>query len=119
MRCIETPDIGYLVVWGVSDNTRSYWDNTGAERLGYRPMQNSEDYAADVLSRPTARPDRTALSGWRVRHPGLHACGSKARLMGQLSSGTREKLKAVSTATLEAASSSGACATSSSRMCIR
>ena len=52
MRCIEAPDIGYLVVWGVSDNTRSYWDNAGAERLGYRPTQNSEDYAAEVLSQP-------------------------------------------------------------------
>ena len=51
-RCIEAPDIGYMAVWGVSANTRSWWDNTGAERLGYRPTQNSEDYAADVLSRP-------------------------------------------------------------------
>ncbi len=53
MRCIEVPDIGYLVVWGVSNNTRSYWDNSGAERLGYRPMQNSEDYAEEILSSRT------------------------------------------------------------------
>ena len=52
MRCIEVPDIGYLVVWGVSNNTRSYWDNSGAERLGYRPVQNSEDYAEEILKQP-------------------------------------------------------------------
>ena len=52
MRCIEAPDIGYLVVWGVSNNTRSYWDNSGAERLGYRPVQNSEDYAEEILKQP-------------------------------------------------------------------
>ena len=52
LRCIEAPDIGYLTVWGVSANTRSYWDNSGAARLGYRPTQNAEDYAAEVLSRP-------------------------------------------------------------------
>ena len=52
LRCIEAPDLGYLVVWGVSANTRSYWDNAGAERLGYRPTQNAEDYVAEVLSRP-------------------------------------------------------------------
>ena len=52
MCCIETPDIGYLAVWGVSANTRSYWDQSGAERLGYRPTQNAEDYATEVLSRP-------------------------------------------------------------------
>lgn len=52
LRCIEASHIGYLTVWGVSANTRSYWDNDGAARLGYRPTQNAEDYAADVLSRP-------------------------------------------------------------------
>ena len=51
MRCIETPDVGYTAVWGVSDNTRSYWDNTG-ECLGYRPRQNAEDYAAGILGQP-------------------------------------------------------------------
>jgi len=49
MQSITVPDIGYLVVWGVSNNTRSYWSNEGAERLGYRPVQNAEDYAAEIL----------------------------------------------------------------------
>jgi uronate dehydrogenase len=49
MQCITVPDIGYLVVWGVSNNTRSYWSNEGAERLGYRPVQNAEDYSAEIL----------------------------------------------------------------------
>lgn len=51
-RCITVPDIGYLAVWGVSANTRSYWDNTGAEKLGYHPTQNAEDYAAEILAKP-------------------------------------------------------------------
>jgi uronate dehydrogenase len=51
MCCIEAPQIGYLAVWGVSDNTRSYWDPTGSERLGYRPQQNAEDYADEILRR--------------------------------------------------------------------
>jgi uronate dehydrogenase len=49
MQCIEAPGIGYLVVWGISNNTRSYWDNSGAARLGYRPVQNAEDYAEAIL----------------------------------------------------------------------
>ena len=52
MRCIETPKIGFMVVWGVSNNTRSYWRQDGAERLGYRPTQNAEAYAQDILGRP-------------------------------------------------------------------
>lgn len=51
-RCITVPDIGYLVAWGVSANTRSYWNNAGAVALGYRPTQNSEDYAAEILAKP-------------------------------------------------------------------
>jgi len=51
-RCIEAEDVGFLVVWGVSANKRSWWDNRGAERLGFRPTQDAEAYAAEVLSRP-------------------------------------------------------------------
>jgi uronate dehydrogenase len=49
MRCIEAPDVGYLAVWGVSNNARSYWDPTGAERLGYNPVQDAEDFADEIL----------------------------------------------------------------------
>jgi uronate dehydrogenase len=51
MRCIEAPPVGYLAVWGVSANTRSYWEPTGSERLGYHPRQNAEDYAEEILAR--------------------------------------------------------------------
>ena len=53
-RSIDTPDLGFEVVWGVSANTRSYWDNAGAARLNYRPTQNAEDYASEILAKPNA-----------------------------------------------------------------
>jgi uronate dehydrogenase len=49
MACITAPKVGFLVAWGVSNNTRSYWAPTSCEQLGYRPVQNSEDFAADIL----------------------------------------------------------------------
>jgi uronate dehydrogenase len=49
MGCITTPEVGFLVAWGVSNNTRSYWTPTGCERIGYRPTQNSEEFAAEIL----------------------------------------------------------------------
>jgi uronate dehydrogenase len=53
MCCIEAPKVGYVAVWGVSANTRSYWNNSAAaERIGYRPVQNAEDYAAEILGKP-------------------------------------------------------------------
>jgi uronate dehydrogenase len=51
-QSVNVPDIGYQVVWGVSNNTRSYWDNSGAARLAYQPRQNAEDYAARILANP-------------------------------------------------------------------
>jgi uronate dehydrogenase len=53
LQCINVPEVGYMAVWGVSNNTRSYWDNTGpAEKLGYRPKQNAEDWAEQILKQP-------------------------------------------------------------------
>jgi len=53
-RFVEAEDIGgFLVVWGVSANTRSWWDNSGgADKLGYQPKQNAEDYAEQILAGP-------------------------------------------------------------------
>lgn len=49
-RSIEADDIGFLVAWGVSNNSRSYWNNDGAARLGYQPRDNAEDFAAEILN---------------------------------------------------------------------
>jgi len=47
---IEHPDIRFEIVYGMSDNARGWWDNANAHRLGYRPADRSEDYAAEVLA---------------------------------------------------------------------
>ena len=49
-RAVTVPKVGCLTVWGVSANTRSWWDNAPAAALGYKPQQNAEDYAAEILS---------------------------------------------------------------------
>ena len=46
---IDHPDIRLEVVYGVSDNKRSWYDNSNAQRLGYRPQDRSEDHAEQVL----------------------------------------------------------------------
>jgi uronate dehydrogenase len=48
MRCLAAPAVGFLQVWGVSNNARSYWSNDDAVHLGYHPVQNAEDYAAQI-----------------------------------------------------------------------
>lgn len=48
--CIEAPEVGYATVWGVSANTRSYWGKDDAAKIGYRPRQNAEDFAGEILN---------------------------------------------------------------------
>jgi uronate dehydrogenase len=57
---IEHPDIRFEIVYGVSRNQRSWYDNSNAERLGYRPKDDSEAYAAEVLAREKATADPVA-----------------------------------------------------------
>lgn len=52
-RCIDAPDYRYLLLYGVSNNTRSRWKNPEAAGIGYVPQDNAEDYAA-VLEGKTA-----------------------------------------------------------------
>jgi uronate dehydrogenase len=49
-RCIDHPDYHFVVIYGVSNNLRSRWDNTNAKFLGYKPEDDSETYAAEILA---------------------------------------------------------------------
>ncbi len=46
---LEHPGIRNEIVYGISDNRRAWWNNDNATRLGYRPQDRSEDYAADAM----------------------------------------------------------------------
>lgn len=48
---IEHPEIRFEIVYGVSGNQRSWYDNFNAVRLGYRPLDDAETFAAEVLAR--------------------------------------------------------------------
>ncbi|MEM8751708.1 MAG: NAD(P)-dependent oxidoreductase [Pseudomonadota bacterium] len=49
-KSVDTPIVGFTVVYGVSDNDRCPVDNAGAAVLGYRPKDNAEDFAAEVFA---------------------------------------------------------------------
>jgi len=51
---IEHPQVKFEIVYGVSGNKRSWYDNSNAHRLGYRPQDDSEAYAAEVLKNEKA-----------------------------------------------------------------
>ena len=47
---LEREGLHFEIVYGVSDNARSWYDNANAARLGYRPVDKAEDYAEEVLA---------------------------------------------------------------------
>jgi uronate dehydrogenase len=48
---IDHPDIRFEIVYGVSGNTRSWYDNSNATRLGYEPQDNAEDFSREILAK--------------------------------------------------------------------
>lgn len=57
---IDHPGIRFEIVYGVSGNRRSWYDNSNAHRLGYRPQDDSEGQAGEVLARE--KPPADAVS---------------------------------------------------------
>lgn len=49
-RAIDTPSVGFTIAYGVSANDRAPVDNTSASFLGYRPKDNAEQFAAQILA---------------------------------------------------------------------
>ncbi len=54
---IDHPDVKFEIVYGVSDNHRAWYDNSNAYRLGYRPIDKSEAYAASLLAKHQDNPN--------------------------------------------------------------
>ncbi|MGI9386968.1 MAG: NAD-dependent epimerase/dehydratase family protein, partial [Methyloligellaceae bacterium] len=48
---LDHPEIDFNIVYGASENARTWWDNRAAFELGYRPEDQSEDYATEVLAK--------------------------------------------------------------------
>jgi uronate dehydrogenase len=57
---IEHPDIRFEIVYGISRNKRAWYDNSNAFRLGYRPQDDSEIFAQEVLQKEKLSTDDIA-----------------------------------------------------------
>jgi uronate dehydrogenase len=53
VRCALTaPDVRHTIVYGVSDNKNSWWDNSKAAHLGFKPLDNTEPWRASREAMP-------------------------------------------------------------------
>ena len=64
--CLSAPELHFATVFGISDNTRARWDLAAARRLGYRPRDDAEQYAAELL-------DAARRAGGQGRPTGFRA----------------------------------------------
>jgi len=67
-RAIDTPTVGFRVVYGISNNDRAPVDNAKAAFLGYKPKDNAEIYADEMLAR-AAPADPTDLAQMCIGGP--------------------------------------------------
>jgi len=54
--CLSTPMLGHTIVFGMSDNPVTWWDNSRARHVGYRPQDSSEPFREALYAR-TPAPD--------------------------------------------------------------
>lgn len=48
VAALSAPVVGHSIIYGVSDNNTTWWDNTSASHVGYRPRDSSEPFRAKV-----------------------------------------------------------------------
>jgi uronate dehydrogenase len=60
---LTTPSPGYAVLYGISANTRAWWDLEPGRRLGYEPLDDAEEFAAQVGARPDDEDEARHVGG--------------------------------------------------------
>jgi uronate dehydrogenase len=59
-RALVTPQVGHTIIYGASANRDSWWDNSQASHLGWRPHDSSEDFRGRVETQPALPADDPA-----------------------------------------------------------
>jgi uronate dehydrogenase len=70
LRCIEADAVGCTAVWGISRNTRAWYDLSEGNAIGYAPQQDAERWADEILARPDTMDEvgRTFQGGTFASH---------------------------------------------------
>ena len=54
--CLTTPVLGHSIVFGVSDNSVTWYENAQAKHVGYHPKDSSDPYR-EAIFKKTPEPD--------------------------------------------------------------
>jgi len=53
VAAMTAPVVGHSIIYGVSDNALTWWDNSTAKHVGFRPQDTSEVFRAEIEQRHT------------------------------------------------------------------
>jgi uronate dehydrogenase len=51
VAALTAPVVGHSVIYGMSDNATTWWDNTPAKHIGYRPQDSADVFRQQVQAR--------------------------------------------------------------------
>jgi uronate dehydrogenase len=51
VAALTAPVVGHSIIYGMSDNSTTWWDNTCARHIGYRPRDSSDVFRDEVEAR--------------------------------------------------------------------
>lgn len=65
-RCLEAQEVGYSIVYGVSANSRRWWNNEKTAFLGFRPVDSADAFETSLAELPISPEDPAShLQGGR------------------------------------------------------
>ena len=82
---IDHPEVKFEIVYGISNNRRAWYDNSNAARLGYKPQDDSEAYAAEFANEKPGNPVAEKYQGGifcvveEVANPAAERQGAKIK----------------------------------------
>jgi uronate dehydrogenase len=76
--CLTAPALTYAVVYGISANTRGWWDLGPGRALGYHPEDDADVYADQIVAIPETDDDR-----FDALHVGGDFCRPSASVDGR------------------------------------
>ena len=60
---LTTPSPGFAVLYGISGNTRAWWDLEPGRELGFEPQDDAETWAEEIEPRPEDETDGARVGG--------------------------------------------------------
>lgn len=50
-KCLSAPRVGFMVAYGMSNNSEAFWDNRTAAVLGYKPKDSADAYRDEIFAK--------------------------------------------------------------------